>query len=92
MNEGLFDSFLCSASVPAAPLEPRRHSLTSVGEKAAKMRKRKKQSLSMEKANLKEVDYGKKEASRSAWGKVRISQLVQIHINRISPNELFHAR
>ena len=56
-------------------MEPRRHSLTSVGEKAAKMRKRKKQSLSMDKANLKEVDYGKKEASRSAWGKVRISQL-----------------
>ena len=58
-------------------MEPRRHSLTSVGEKAAKMRKRKKrQSLLMDKDNLKEVDYGKKEASRSAWGKVRISQLV----------------
>ena len=61
-----------SATVPAEPLEPtkpRRHSLTSVGEKAAKM-KRKNQSRSMEKANLKEVDYVKKEASRSAWGKV----------------------
>ena len=32
--------------------------------------KRKNQSRSMEKANLKEVDYVKKEASRSAWGKV----------------------
>ena len=80
-------AILCSASVPAAPLEPRRHSLTSVGEKAAKMRKRKKQSLSMDKANLKEVDYGKKEASRSPWGKVRISQLVWAKSNQ--PHCLF---
>ena len=56
------------------------------------MRKRKKQSLSMDKANLKEVDYGKKEASRSAWGKVRISQPVKNQINRISQNDLFPAR
>ena len=69
MFKGSCHLFL-SVTIPAEPLEPRRHSLTSVGEKAAKMRKRKNQSRSMDKAILKEVDSVKKEASRSAWGKV----------------------
>ena len=56
--------------MPLETLTPRRHSLTSVGEKASKM-KRKNQSRSMEKAaNLKEADYAKKEVNKSAWGKV----------------------
>lgn len=67
---GLFFSATVAAD-PLEPTRPRRHSLTSVGERAAKM-KRKNQSRSMDKANLKEVDYVKKEASRSAWGKVRV--------------------
>ena len=34
--------------------------------------KRRNQSRSIDKANLKEVDYVRKEASRSAWEKVRV--------------------